>query len=114
MSLFGMSNTMVDGCGSLGKLDEELCARWMQVSAFLPMFRGYYNETYLDSTDNKRKETEPSEFWNFKNFDYQAAYTSAIAQRLPFTRYIYSQLYYCYRVGAALVKPLFYDYPEDD
>jgi len=53
LSLYGQSNTMVDGCGSLGKLDEELCGRWMQLAAFLPMFRGYYNDTYLDS-DGKR------------------------------------------------------------
>jgi alpha-glucosidase (family GH31 glycosyl hydrolase) len=113
LSLYGMSNTMVDGCGSLGPIDEELCARWMQISAFMPMVRGYYNDTYLDK-DGKRQKTDPSEFWNFKNQDYQIAQTSAIAQRLPFTRYIYSQLYYAYRVGAAVVKPLFYDYPEDN
>jgi len=29
MSMFGYGNTMVDVCGSLGPLDEELCARWM-------------------------------------------------------------------------------------
>lgn len=48
LSLAGQSNFMVDGCGSLGQLDEELCARWMQVAAFMPMYRGYYNATYLD------------------------------------------------------------------
>jgi alpha-glucosidase (family GH31 glycosyl hydrolase) len=85
----------------------------MQIAAFMPMVRGYYNDTYLDK-DGKRQKTDPSEFWNFKNQDYQIAQTSAIAQRLPFTRYIYSQLYYAYRVGAAVVKPMFYDYPEDN
>ncbi len=69
MSLFGMSNTMFDGCGALGPLDEELCARWMQAAAFFPMFRGYYNVTYVDE-NNKRQLTPGSEFFNFKNFDY--------------------------------------------
>jgi alpha-glucosidase (family GH31 glycosyl hydrolase) len=114
LSLFGMGNTMVDGCGSLGPLDEELCGRWMQVAAFLPMFRNYYNDTYRDPQTGERKTTDPSEFYLYQNPDWQAAYAGAIAQRLPLTRYIYSQLYYAYRVGAAVVKPLFFDYPEDD
>ena len=28
LSLFGIGNTVVDSCGSLGKMDLELCARW--------------------------------------------------------------------------------------
>ena len=69
---------MVDGCGSLGATDEELCARWMQIAAFMPMYRGYYNATYLDAM-GQRQNTTPSEFWNFASYDWQVAYTSAIA-----------------------------------
>jgi alpha-glucosidase (family GH31 glycosyl hydrolase) len=46
--MYGMSNTMIDACGSLGPMDEELCARWMQLAAFMPMARNYYNKTYKD------------------------------------------------------------------
>lgn len=46
LSLFGIGNTVVDSCGSLGKIDLELCARWNQLAAFMPMVRGYFNETY--------------------------------------------------------------------
>lgn len=112
LSMAGMNNLMVDGCGSLGLLDEELCARWMQLAAFMPMFRGYYNATYTDSKGN-RLPTDPSEYWNFKNQDYQIAYTSAIANRMPYLRYIYSQLYRTYRVGGAIVRPLIFDNPTD-
>jgi alpha-glucosidase (family GH31 glycosyl hydrolase) len=49
---------MVDSCGSLGKLDEELCLRWMQVATFMPMLRGYYNATYIDIKGN-RVSTDP-------------------------------------------------------
>lgn len=115
LSLYGIGNTMVDSCGSLGKLDLELCARWMQVSAFLPMVRNYYNDTYLDPTTNTRLPTDPSEPRAFStNLDFQTAYVSAIGNRLPYLRYIYSQLYYAYRYGAAVVRPHFYDNPEDD
>lgn len=48
LSLYGISNTMADSCGSLGTMDLELCARWMQLTAFLPMVRNFYNETYTD------------------------------------------------------------------
>ena len=53
MAMTGSSQFMVDSCGSLGPLDEELCARWMQVAAFMPMLRDHYNATYL-SKDGTR------------------------------------------------------------
>lgn len=63
LSLYGMSNLMVDACGSLGPLDEELCARWMQLSAFMPMVRNYFNSTYKDPATGGYKNTDPSDFW---------------------------------------------------
>jgi alpha-glucosidase (family GH31 glycosyl hydrolase) len=58
LSMSGTRNFMVDSCGSLGKLDEELCLRWMQVATFMPMLRGYYNATYIDIKGN-RVSTDP-------------------------------------------------------
>jgi len=48
LSMSGYSNFMVDACGSAGEMDEDLCARWMQIAAFMPMLRGYHNRTYND------------------------------------------------------------------
>ena len=53
LTLGGMANTMVDACGSLGPFDEELCARWMQATSFMPLIRNYYNETYLASNGSR-------------------------------------------------------------
>ena len=81
----------------------------------MPMVRGFFNETYLDPATGKRSLTDPLDLAAFSSdFDYQFAYTSAISSRLPYLRYIYSQLYYAYRYGSAVVRPLFYDFPEDD
>ena len=48
LSMYGFSATMVDTCGSLGPMDEDLCARWTQLATFMPMVRNYFNETYMD------------------------------------------------------------------
>lgn len=47
------------------------------------------------------------------NPDYKAFVTS-MAQRAPFTRYIYSQMFARNYTGGQLVYPLLYDFPDDD
>ena len=54
MSMYGFSNTMVDTCGSLGPIDEELCARWIQIAAFMPLYRNYFNDTFINRSSNQR------------------------------------------------------------
>lgn len=46
LNMYGVSNTIVDVCGTRGPMNEELCARWMQLAAFLPMARNYYFGSY--------------------------------------------------------------------
>ena len=46
LSMSGFASVMVDACGSLGPMDEDLCTRWTQLSTFMPMVRNYFNATY--------------------------------------------------------------------
>ena len=48
--LFGINNVATDVCGDAGERDEELCGRWMQLAAFLPFARNYYNRYYYNYT----------------------------------------------------------------
>lgn len=107
-----MGATMVDSCGSFGDMDEELCGRWMQAAAFFPLVRNFYNVTYKDDYGNW-KTTVGSEPYNMQ-FDSALIYSGAVSDRLRYTRYIYSQLYSSYRLGGAVVRPLFFDYPMDE
>ena len=86
--MFGMSATMVDTCGSLGPLDEDLCTRWTQLATFMPMMRNYYNDTYRDYNGNRRK-TQGTEPWNSKSNQQKLAY-AAMGDRLKLSRYLYT------------------------
>lgn len=102
-SMYGISNLASDACGGIGTVDEELCARWTQLSVFMPLIRNYYNVA--------RQETE---YYKFQNYDYQIMTAAALDQRMSYLRYIYSQMYKVYRFGGSMVYPMFFDYPNDD
>lgn len=40
--------------------------------------------------------------------------SSAIQQKAAYARYTYSQMYKVYREGGSIVRPLFFDFPNDD
>ena len=70
-SMYGVSNVASEICGSIGALDTELCGRWAQLAAFLPMIRNYYNVTQVDPVSGKTVPNPPSEFYLLAN-DYNS------------------------------------------
>ena len=44
MSLFGISKSGTSVCGTTGDVNLELCMRWHQLGAFLPIFRNFDDE----------------------------------------------------------------------
>lgn len=82
MGLNGFNHWVTDVCGidmgatqMLNQTEIEICARWMEVSAFLPMVN--VKSRLLDLV-----ETAPTTTYY--------GFLDAMAQRGPFTRYIYS------------------------
>lgn len=75
-------------------------ARWMEFSAFVPIFRVHGNQYEL---------RQP---WVFGS-TAEAAATKAIRLRYSLIPYIYSYDRRAYEGGVGVVKPLIFDYPDD-
>lgn len=106
MGLNGINGWVTEVCGidmaatqSLNQTEIEICARWLEVAAFLPMVN--MKSRLLDLIQAAPTTT----YYGF---------TDAMAQRGPFTRYIYSQMFATNYTGGQLVYPLLYDFPTDD
>lgn len=76
-------------------------ARWMEFSAFVPIFRVHGNQNEL---------RQP---WVFGSTAESAA-TKAIRLRYSLIPYIYSYDRRAYEGGVGVVKPLVFDYPNDE
>ena len=47
MNMFGIPMVGADVCGFFGQqMDQEMCARWIQLATFYPFARGHYNRTW--------------------------------------------------------------------
>lgn len=102
----GYANFQVDACGSDGLMNEELCARWMQVGSFMPMYRAYHNRTYNVGADHF--PSEPFEWWNFKSEEYKESIKSTIHFRMSYTRHMYNLMYLAQNYQLPIITPHFF------
>jgi len=104
MNMNGVNHWVTNVCELLqskpGKLNEteiEICLRWTEVAAFLPML--HVSSELLDALEGTPQMSKVE---------------LAMGQRGQYTRYIYSQMFATNYTGGQLVYPLLYDFPQDD
>ncbi|RDS80683.1 TIM-barrel domain-containing protein [Dyella psychrodurans] len=90
----------MDGGGFKGHPDDENYARWIEFGAFVPIFR-------VHGTLGEKRQP-----WVYGPVAEEAA-SRAIRLRYALIPYIYSYEREATTQGVGLVRPLFFDYPED-
>ncbi len=97
--MFGIPHIGADICGFNGHAGKELCIRWMQLGAFYPFARNHHDYP----------EIEP-----YKDSDVALASRNALRQRYSVLRFYHTQLFLAALNGGTVVRPLFFEFPEDD
>ncbi|KAK5636861.1 hypothetical protein RRF57_012574 [Xylaria bambusicola] len=99
-SLYGMPMFGVDTCGFSGNATEELCNRWMQLSAFFPFYRNH-NEINAISQ-------EPY-LWP----SVIEASKKAMKIRYSLLPYIYTTFFLSHSTGSTTMRALAWEFPEE-
>ncbi|KAI1850918.1 hypothetical protein JX265_007243 [Neoarthrinium moseri] len=99
-SLFGFPMFGVDTCGFAGNSDMELCARWMQLSAFFPFYR---NHNVLGAISQ-----EPY-VWT----EVADSSKSAMKIRYALLPYMYTTFYLSHSTGSTTMRALAWDFPDE-
>ncbi len=86
----------------MGKKDDELYLRWVQLGVFSPVMR-------LHSTNNEFAGKEP---WNFSG-PVQRIATDALRLRHKLLPYIYTMNYRTHTECRAICEPMYYAYPDE-
>lgn len=99
-SLFGIPMFGVDTCGFNGNTDEELCNRWMQLSAFFPFYRNHNTLSAI-----------PQEPYRWAS----VAEASKTAMNIRYTLlpYIYTTFYLAHSTGSTVMRALPWEFPND-
>ncbi len=87
----------------MGKKDDELYVRWVQLGVYSPIMR-------LHSTNNEFAGKEP---WNYSG-PAAAAATAALRLRHKLLPYIYTMNYRTHNDCRAICEPMYYAYPKDE
>lgn len=90
----------VDTCGFNGNTDEELCNRWMQLSAFFPFYRNHNTLSAI-----------PQEPYNWASVI--DATKSAMSIRFQLLPYLYTLFYYAHTRGDTVMRALAWEFPND-
>ncbi|KAK4944855.1 hypothetical protein LTR10_015774 [Elasticomyces elasticus] len=99
-SLFGIPMFGVDTCGFNGNSDEELCNRWMQLSAFFPFYR---NHNTLSAN------SQEAYVWS----SVIDATKTAMNVRFQLLPYIYTLFYNAHTSGDTVMRALAWEFPND-
>ncbi|KAI0859720.1 glycoside hydrolase family 31 protein [Xylaria cubensis] len=99
-SLYGMPMFGVDTCGFTGNATEELCNRWMQLSAFFPFYRNH-NEIHGTSQ-------EPY-LWP----SVIEASKKAMEIRYALLPYIYTTFYLSHSTGSTTMRAIAWEFPDE-
>jgi alpha-glucosidase len=89
-----------DTCGFAGDSSEELCARWMELSAFFPFYRNHYANG---------KHPQEAYVWPA----VAEASRRAIGIRYSLLAYMYTLLYYTQSRGDTVMRALAWEFPND-
>jgi alpha-glucosidase (family GH31 glycosyl hydrolase) len=103
MNFFGVPLTGADVCGTTGKRNDVMCARWYQLATFYPLARNNY-------IMGKDGQNEPYEIIVTTSIDIVK---DAMMDRLKIMRYMYTKLFEVSMNGGTLIKPMFALYPTD-
>ncbi|KAL9099583.1 MAG: hypothetical protein Q9163_004940 [Psora crenata] len=99
-SLFGIPMFGVDTCGFNGNTDEELCNRWMQLSAFFPFYR---NHNTLSAN--------PQEAYVWASV--AEASRTAMQIRYSLLPYMYTLFYLAHTTGSTVMRALAWEFPRE-
>jgi alpha-glucosidase len=102
LGISGLAWIGMDIGGFGGDATGELLARWMELGAFVPFCRNH-------SSWNTRAQ-EP---WSFGE-PYETVIRSMLKLRQRLIPYLYSLFDECHRTGAPIVRPLLYEFPDDE
>lgn len=101
MNMFGVPFSGPDVCGTSGTADEELCARWIQTSAFYPLARQFTQDAGI----------EPFNMQEPTNMDMAKA---SLLERLRNSRQLYTCLFEAQDHGETCFDPLLFHFPTDE
>lgn len=99
-SLFGIPMFGVDTCGFNGNSAEELCNRWMQLSAFFPFYR---NHNVLSAIPQ-----EPYQWASVID-----ATKTAMKIRYSILPYFYTLFHLAHTTGSTVMRALAWEFPHD-
>jgi alpha-glucosidase len=99
-SLFGIPMFGVDTCGFNGNTDEELCNRWMQLSAFFPFYRNHNTLSAIPQ--------EPY-VWD----SVIDATKAAMKIRYAILPYFYTLFHEAHTTGSTVMRALAWEFPTD-
>jgi alpha-glucosidase len=102
LGLSGVAWAGVDVGGFWGDANGELLARWAEFGAFQPYCR---NHTAIGT-----RRQEP---WAFGEL-YESVYRKMIKLRQRLIPYLYALFEECHRTGSPILRPLLFEYPEDE